>query len=101
MSAARRRFLAKRGVCIEHLEVVDRRLLEAALLRNRIELRRTEEDLLEAEPNLTGKIRDHPSHVMADDLQRGQLVEDAGKDQASHAGCCFIRPAEAEPDLVC
>src|SRR5262245_8429898 len=100
MPAARRRLLAKRRIGIEHLEILDRRLFEAALVRDRIELRRAEEDLLEAELNLAGEIRDHAAHVMADDLQRRQLIEDAGKNQAGHARRCFIGPAEAEPDLV-
>ena len=100
MPATRRRDLAvERGVGIEHLEIVDRRLLEARLLRHRVALRRAEEDLPEAETNLAGEIRDHAAHVMGDDLEVGQLVEDAGIDQPRHAGRGLVGPAEAEPDL--
>ena len=55
MPAARRRHLAERGVGIEHLEIVDRRLLQAGLLGDRVALRRAEENLAEAELNLAGK----------------------------------------------
>src|SRR5262245_65647061 len=37
---------------------------------------------------------------MRDDLQRGQLIEDAGIDEACHARRRFVGPPEAEPDLV-
>src|SRR5262249_14698853 len=100
VSAARGRILAECGVGIEHLEIVERRTLEAALLRDRIDVRRAKKYLLEAELNLAGKIRDHAAHVMADDLERRQLIEDAGIDKPRHAGRCLVRPSEAEPDLV-
>src|SRR5262249_902561 len=98
--AARGRVLAQRSVGIEHLEIVERWPLEAAFLRNRIAVRRAKKDLLEAELNLAGEIRDHTAHMMADDLERRQLIEDAGINKPRHTGGCFIGPSEAEPDFV-
>src|SRR5262249_46288608 len=70
MAAASRRLLSKRSIGIEHLEIVDWRLLQTALLRERVTLRRAEENLPKAKFNLAGEIGDHAAHVMRDDLQR-------------------------------
>ena len=56
MAAARRRdFAVERGVGIEHLEVVERRPLQAGVLGDRIALRRAEENLPEAKLDLAGE----------------------------------------------
>src|SRR6185436_1062998 len=60
----------------------------------------TLEDLAEAERDLAGEIRDHPTHMMRDDLQTRQLIEQPRIDEPCQAGCGLIRPAEAEPDFV-
>ncbi len=90
----------KRGVCVEHLEVIKRRAFQAAILGERIARRSAVENLAKAERDLAGKIGDHPAHVMGDDLQAGQLIKQAGIDQPRHAGRGLIGPAEAEPDFV-
>ncbi len=98
--AARRRNLAvERGVGVEHLVVVDRRVLETCILGDGIALRRAEEDLPEAEGDLAGEIRDHAAHVMGDDLEIGQFIENARIDQPRHGRGGLVGPSEAEPDL--
>ena len=46
------------------------------------------------------EIRDHPAHVMGDDLRSGMAVEQAGEHQTRHRDAGVIGPAEAPPDLV-
>ena len=98
-ATGRRHIAVERGVGIEHLEVVHRAVLETCLLRVRVALGGAEEDLAEAEINPAGEVRDHATHVVGDDLEIGQLVEQPRVDQARHARRSLIRPAEAEPDL--
>ena len=96
----RRLFAAQRGVGVEHPVIIERRPLEAALFGDRITIDGAEEDLPEAELNLGREIRDHAAHVMADDLQRRQFVEQPGIDQPRHAGGRLVGPAERKPDFV-
>src|SRR6516162_6916102 len=96
----RRRFAADRGVGIEHLEIIGRRLFQIPPFGRRIALDRAIENLSKAEFYLGGKVRDHAAHVMADDFELGKLAEQAGIDQSRHAGRGLIRPSETEPDFV-
>src|SRR6516164_4321923 len=96
----RRRFAADRGVGIEHLEIIERRLFQIPPFGRRIALDRAIENLSKAEFYLGGKVRDHAAHMMADDFELGKLVEQAGIDQSRHAGRGLIRPSETEPDFV-
>ena len=98
-ATGRRHIAVERGVGIEHLEVVHRAVLETCLLGVRVALGGAEEDLAEAEINPAGEVRDHATHVVGDDLEIGQLVEQSRVDQARHARRGLIGPAEAEPDL--
>ena len=75
----------ERGVGVEHLVVVHRPLLQAGILGRRIALGRAEEDLAEAETDPAGEVRNHAAHVMGDDLEIRQLVEDASN---RSAGSC-------------
>jgi len=65
----------QRGVCIQHLEIIERRLFQPALFGDRVSHRRAVEDLAEAKRNLAGKIRNHAPHVVRDNLQVRQFVE--------------------------
>src|SRR6266536_2529347 len=94
------RLAVERGVGVEHLEILERTLLQAVLARDRVQVRRAEKDLAKAEIDPPGEIRDHAAHVMRDDLQRPQLVEDPGKDQPRQARGRLVGPAEREPDFV-
>lgn len=77
MAAARRFwFAAERGIGVKHFEIVERRFLLTTLLSSRIALDRAIEDLTKAKFYLAEKIRDHAAHVVADNFQRGQLVEE-------------------------
>ena len=101
VAAARRRDGAvQRRVGIEHVEIVERRALQAALLGKRVLGIRAPENLAEAQADLVGEIGDHPAHVMRDDLELRQLVVDAGIDQPRHRRARLVGPAEDEPDLV-
>src|SRR5688572_4731465 len=59
----------ERRVGVEHLEIVIRSLLQSLQIHRQIFVVRPRAELIEARPDATGKIGNHPSHVVRDDLQ--------------------------------
>src|SRR6266850_5122440 len=89
----------QRGVPVEHLEVVDRALLQATERRHVVGIVGPAAELVEAAAHAPGAERDHGAHVVRDDLEGGMAVEEAGEDQPRH--CCrrLVGPAERPPDV--
>ena len=88
------------GVGVELLEVIERAQLQRGQKLGQVLVGGAGAELIPAGAYAPFEIRNHPPHVVGDDLQVGMLVEQPRKHQVRHGGAGLVGPAERPPDLV-
>src|ERR1700722_949017 len=92
---------AKQGrVGVEVAEIVHRPLLHGLAQRDVIFVRSSRAKHVPAVADASLKVRNHPAHVMRDDLEIRPAIEHAGEHDARHRRAGFIGPPEGPPDFV-
>ena len=84
------------GVGIEHPVVFGCRPGQPGLCSRKFGIVHVLDEFLEADADAAFEERHHRTHVMHDDLDRGQLLEQPREDKMRHCQARLVRPAEGK-----